>query len=728
MATTSLDKLSLRQRTYKPELLTLVTPTTQIGANSTTPVTAVAIGFSFELDGTAYTDLSEISPFGIAAFVGTAIPDSAANLFANSSTRRFIAPFYGPFKTAITTGYVKTELQGQAPFRRFVIEWKCYPSNAHTATDNDTLTFQVVLYETRNQFELRYGARVRTGTPGTLGIIACGFRSNTMSVATNYRDLAVQNLALGGSKTTTTQDLDMADYDALVGTRWVIQPNWPMSGRAFMLGPDELGGVDPYEMVFWKIANFVNWLWCHHCPALVNFSPFQQTGYASVDYVIPMVASDEGLDYQVYAQVYTSNNTTCTISVDVDDAADPQWDEPTDWDNLDSSAQSVTASAWNELTAFDVTIPADGTHIRITASVSAGTVIVGSVLIVPKAMSEIDPSFVSLTGFFAMGIHHLYQDGAAVHGEWLNRAWRNIAHILRDRRQCVWSSVWPEISKAALEQTTERPERTIGVAKAFLPVAGAAAKLRTYTHDLNGAGELRVAEEGHALLAQHAVDDAGGEYRTNLIDVFLLSAEPLITASCQPDVGMVSALSPMTVVIDWAPTLSTSNLYTGVTPSPKLAGLFAIAFRMDLALRCYAYTGIATMLARGKTTSNRWRVQWPIGPAVKALRAKIARDNDDHNAASADSVIVAASSGSGGSDEILVPSPHPHGRDDYPPEGVIAIASTAEHFDDSPGSSVSRYLESPTETSMEGAVRERVEVVRGVGITLVPVYANALEL
>lgn len=723
MAATDLDKMVFYRRNDNFARQTFDSPAAALGAAVSAPTVtgSFGIGFTFRFDGVSYTTCV-VSPAGFIRLAGTKTSSTNSDLFA-ADTNVLIAPWLDDLETQHTTGYVYTETRGTAPFRRLIVEWLCYAQADHTATDNDLLWFQATLYETTDKIEFRYFGRQRTGTPPSAPSASVGVKGDTSGTATNYRDMSTDNRTLGASNTTSVATLGIADYDALVGYVLSVEPNWPMSGRAFTITTDELTGLDLYDMVMWKIANFVNWLFCAHQPALVNIAPYQQTGAASVVFVLPCLPSQEGLPYTVYVQVYASAGGNCTVQIDGDLLADPQPGVGADWYLQDSETQAVSGAAWNELTSYTVVIDPTVTHLQITVSVSAGTVIVGSILIVPKLATDIDETYTSLTGFIPMGIGQIRQQGAAIHPEWFNRAWRNIALILQDRRQMVWSSVWPDALD--IQGTTDKPTRTIGVSRAVLPMRPRAGevKARIYARDFAGA-PVNLSEEGNGQLVEWTVAASGGEYRTQDDFVELVSIQPHIVATA--DLG--GPLYPMSILIDWAPSLSVTDLFVGVTPAPRLSLLFALVARMDLALRCYAYCGNATMLARGKTSSNKWRVQTWVGPAVKALRPIVARDGDDHTAASLETLIYGVSSGSGPDDEIYIDSPHARGRDDYPPEGAIAFAASAQVYEAAPGATMNRLMESPTATSMTGGARERVEIVRGVGVTFSPVLADPSAL
>lgn len=723
MAATDIDKMAYYTSTRDGGLLALESPTTTIAAGSSTAVSGVSIGFTFYFDGVAYTTC-EIHPAGVVQFAGT-ISANNVDLFA-ANTDVMIAPWYDDFSTLDTTGYVKTETLGTAPFRRFVIEWKVR-RRVDSIFACDIYTFQLALYETTDKHEFRYGARVTNGAGGSAPTASRGVKGDTSGVADNFRDAGfpLDALPLGAGKVTTFGSLvlDNVWYDSYVGDVFVGQPNWPMCGRAFLINPDELTGHIDYERLLWLIANFVNWLRCYHQPPLINIAPYQQTGYANVTYIVPCQPSYEGIDYTFYLQVYASTGATCTVSISRDIAADPQVSIPGDWGFAGGPA-AVVVAGWNGIAAFDVPIASTTTHIRIDLVMSAGTVILGSLLAVPKALDDIDETATSLIGWTPMAIGQLLQDGAAVHAEWFNRAWRDIAVDINDRRQMVWSSVWPELSLVSLAATTAKPVRTIGVSKASLPKRGQECTARIYARDTTGGAKLQIAEAGNALLAEWTVAASGGEYRAQSTAVDLFSQEPAITATCAP----VGTLSPMFVGLEWAPAMSTDNLFQGVTPAPSLAKLFALAARMEQALRAYCYAGNATMLARGKTSSNPWYVQAWVPPAVYALHARIARDADDHTAPSLVTSIFGVTSGAAPADEIRADSPHSSGRDDYPPEGAIGFGTTSGEYNAAPIAAGYRPLESPTATTMANGVRERVTVVRGVGITFVPILADAASL
>jgi hypothetical protein len=106
-----------------------------------------------------------------------------------------LAPWWDDMVTspAPATGGVYLELQGSAPNRRLVIEWRCDTSwNAIWTAYSERVKFQAVLYETSGKLEYRYGtaaavAGIPYGSPGASA--SCGVKvSTSVSQPGNIRD------------------------------------------------------------------------------------------------------------------------------------------------------------------------------------------------------------------------------------------------------------------------------------------------------------------------------------------------------------------------------------------------------------------------------------------------------------------------------------------------------------------------------------------------------------
>jgi hypothetical protein len=474
VAVTDLDRLVIYSRSDDRDLIPLSSPTTSTGANSTTIATGIAIGFTFTFDGVDYTTCA-LSPRGYLRLAGTI--DSATNsgLYA-SDANVVLAPWWDDLETKTSGGYVKHETQGTAPFRRFVAEWYCNLDAGYNVSDYAAAKFQCVLYETVNRFELRYGARETAGTPANTGTASIGCKGVTSVATDNYRDLAVDNLALGASKTTTTANRRhyAGEWPA---TTYVSEPNWPQTGRYIDLATADITGLQgPYVDPFWTFANNVNWLYCNHTPALINFTPWRPWSKAgAIDnpiHVVPVTPSADDLTYRFWIESWANSVAAFSCEVGFDDAADPQPATDADW-TVETTATGPTGSGLQSWTMFELVVPASTAFVRFKFAKT--NVKIQSILAAPSQIDDWDPLDVFgalntyASGFVPMGIGQFRQRGAALHPEYLNRAWRNVARICSDRRQMIWSCVEGNDSDYALT-TAQHTTRTIGVAPLSLGV------------------------------------------------------------------------------------------------------------------------------------------------------------------------------------------------------------------------------------------------------------------
>lgn len=718
MAATNIYKLVAYRRTDDRELIALSSPTTIMGANASGLASGGPhpIGFTFHFDDNHYTNL-EVFSYGFARLTGTENSTTNANLFASNASE-LLAPWWDTMKTADTVGYIKIETQGTAPWRRFVVEWYVCLNFSHTATDYERAKMQCVLYETLDKVEFRYGALEAGGAParGSYGA-SCGLKGDTAVVLDNFLDCSVEDRTLGASSTATTSTLAApASWPTYtVG----IEPAWPMCGRAYLMDINQIAALqDRYAEPAWFIANFVNWLICHHRPALVNFSPWQESAFASVTFVVPIAPSVDTLYYDVYVETYSSAGGDLRVAIDEDLGAMPDPLNATHWDPAHTEDVTGTAGGWYEWPSFDLVVQPTTRFLRIVVShQSAGTVILGSVLIVPQPLADVDETVVPDSGALPMSIAALRQQGAAIHPEWYNRAWRSIAAVLRSRSQMAWSSVWPY--GIGILSTTSKPRRRIAIAPASLDGwPGQEVTAQVFAAAVLSGTVVSIAEIG-----------GGAEtFDVPLVTAplssssFALQESPLELVSEQPVIVVESQghVYPMAVCLRWAPELGTGDLIIGVTPPPRLEYLARLAARMERALTAYAMTGIATALCRGKSTTNALRVQYQVPPGVKAMRVRVVRTVADTGNSGDDTTLYGVSSGATANDQIVIAAPQATGRDDYPPEGSHVTVNGALVYETSPAAAMDRLLESPTLGSMTGPVRERLDVVRGAGITVIP--------
>lgn len=720
-ATTDIDRMVIYRRTDDRALLPLASPTTDLGANSTSIATSIAIGFTFAFDAAAYTSCA-LSARGFLRLDGSITSSSNSNLFA-AIADVVLAPWWDALETAVTVGYVKHETQGTAPFRRFVAEWYCNLDSSYDGTDYARAKFQVVLYESWNAIEYRYGTRETGGSPANTGSASIGFKGDTTGTADNYRDCAtpsgveVDNLALGGSKTTTTASL--RHYVATEWPSWtlVAEPNWPMLEFYFDTDDQALTGLQhPYADPFRIYASNSNWLYCRHTPAAINASPWCPANLTLNNpiYVIPFTPSADGLVYQVWVETYQAN-TSPGLSVGEDNAPDPQPATDADWATL-STQTGAAATGDRDWTVFEITPSTDATALRF--KFTSNDLRMTNVIVAPKQLSDFDPTATYASGWQPVAIGQVRQRAAPIHPEFLNRCWRNAARVALDRVQMLWSFVGAQTSDFALDDA-DYEIRTLAICPAAMSPAwvGQSVDVTVYGYDSTDGAALTMTERGGSSVA-FVVDSNGSEYRMQTDTLQLVSAEPVLALTLDPSTTTYIGAA----VARWVPPLVDEDYILPLTPAPRLEYLAALAQRQRLlALAGYAYAGLATYLRR--STASPIRLAWLIGPAVKAMRPKVARHAGTTKGAPQDTSIYGrTSSGTGAADEIILSNPNAEDRDSFPPDGgPVAVIMGSPRYDATPAAAGDRALESPTAGIYTGAAREVVSGLYGVGMCLVPI-------
>lgn len=547
MAVTSIDNLVICRRTDDLELVALVSPTTALGANSTSIATAIGLGFTFNFDGVAYTTCA-LSANGFLRLAGTLTSGTNSNLFA-VSTNVVLAPWYDSMETVTSGGYIKYEVQGTAPLRRFVAEWYCNHSTIFDATNYRRAKMQVVLYETLDWISYRYGALEVGGSPGNTSSASIGFKGNTSVVSTNYRCLAADNLTLGG-RTSPTSTSERSYAGEFPTWTYDIRPAYPMCGRVLPVGPERLAGVqDPFAEPLQAFANNVNWHYCLHAPPLVNISPEYQGGTlvaGDQHLVVPVTPSADGLTYTVYLGTYNSAAATLDFDLWRDAAADPQPGTGGDWSSIATASLVVGAGGYQWWTSFTAVIPPSTEYLRLRLRTSAGQAGVLSALIVPAPISE-PPSATTASGWTRAGIAQVIQQGAGIHPELLNRYWLNIARTMRDREQMVWSMTRADAADYVLATSSSHVVRTYACAPACLKgQRGATLAVRLYAYDTGGATVWVRERGGNACKLTVA---ANSEYRLITGTLQIVSDVPTIEVTV--DVGTALRIAALTLV--WTP-------------------------------------------------------------------------------------------------------------------------------------------------------------------------------
>ena len=212
-------------------LLTLTSPTTIIGANIDTGSGTVPFGFSFDYDGTTYTQATAFAD-GWLSFSGLFGNPYNNKQFDDSSSVIGLFPWWGDLRTAATSGYVRYEQLGSGSDRYVVVEWLCYGRYNHTTGANRLLQFQVVLRETSNNIEFRYGAPSTTGSPTASDGVIGARVDTTGAVNGNLREFSekIGTPDANGGVSTTPVELSL---DWAAGADFPGDPANSLEGYAF---------------------------------------------------------------------------------------------------------------------------------------------------------------------------------------------------------------------------------------------------------------------------------------------------------------------------------------------------------------------------------------------------------------------------------------------------------------------------------------------------------------
>jgi hypothetical protein len=167
---------------YPGGLLPMPAPTPVWGAGVDDGTAGpIPIGFSFDAFGTVFNSVTVNTNgwivFGsTAAGMGLGYQNDHGLWGANGSANIYTMaiPWWDDLKTTTGgTGYGRYETTGAAPNRAFIFEWNCQcyyhqappPPPPANNTGMDVITFQVVLRESSDDIEYRYGPRLTPYDP-----------------------------------------------------------------------------------------------------------------------------------------------------------------------------------------------------------------------------------------------------------------------------------------------------------------------------------------------------------------------------------------------------------------------------------------------------------------------------------------------------------------------------------------------------------------------------------
>lgn len=176
------------------------------GDDDTPTSSSAPIGFTFNLNGTAYSDYS-VSPDGWLLLGTTAASGQYSNVVTSTTNIPKIYPLWDDLATG-TDGSVKVLVTGTAPNRIFKVQWQVtIPRNTSGAF---TSTYQAWLYEGSDKIEFRYGAM---GTPGSAS-------AGITASATNYQSITFSS----NTASTSTSD-DANSVAPAAGTMYTFAPS-----------------------------------------------------------------------------------------------------------------------------------------------------------------------------------------------------------------------------------------------------------------------------------------------------------------------------------------------------------------------------------------------------------------------------------------------------------------------------------------------------------------------
>ena len=567
---TDITRMACYRRTDDRDLIPLVSPTTVFGAGSNGSDT-FSWGFDFRIDGATYTG-STVCGNPFLDLIGFD-PGGARNTLFGAYNCPLITPWMdNAGSTAVSVGYLKAEVQGEAPERRCVFEWYFQTDIDHPTTDCDRAKLQVVLYETWDRIEFRYGALESIGSPDRSGYSAAiGIRGDTTS-EDRRRSVLTDALPFGGSDS-STPDYAVAPDDWPACT-YVFEPAYPYVGRVMPIGPDELTGLqDPYAAPIRKLTNNLHHLWLKHSPALMNVAPYFASGSSKghIDQSIVQISepSVDVLEYDFRTVTYCETaNTSVGLSFGKNNVDAPDPDDDSDWTELASATLSPAIGTIEWPTFQAVLEPAsdDGLTNRLyrwrftCSSLTGGAnkhLKVLGLMATPRGVGEIDPALGTASGFKFVSIAQFVQEGASIHPETYNRIWKGAAGLMASRHQRLFSIAIPFVHgatpKGALQFTADaaKPARTIGVAPcSFVGQGGATLRVTAYAYDTSASGgHLYVSERGGGTGCDLDVAEGPG-YLVTAQTLRVLTDQPTLAAIVQPG----SEMHLLDLHADWVPT------------------------------------------------------------------------------------------------------------------------------------------------------------------------------
>ncbi len=159
----------------------------------------IAIGFSFNYDGTSYTTVGICSNGYIVMGLNTGSYCSTSYTpISSTAYNNLISALGSDLQGNPVTGELRYQTQGTAPNRTFTVQWTSYRKYIHAGDD---FNFQIILYETSNVTEVKYGAFTANAFSSTPQVGIKGASNADFSNRTTTTDWSASTA--GGSNTAT---------------------------------------------------------------------------------------------------------------------------------------------------------------------------------------------------------------------------------------------------------------------------------------------------------------------------------------------------------------------------------------------------------------------------------------------------------------------------------------------------------------------------------------------
>lgn len=229
---------------------------------------SIPIGFTFKFYGVNYANIG-VSANGYLSFDTSLGEQVNAPIPGIAVPNAIIAPFWDDLAPE-SGGSIHFTTLGASPNRRLLVQWKNIPQ----FLDNDSNTFQAVLFETSNCIEFRYGAFTPQATAGdyTIGVEnqagTDGTSINPSSIIPNSCRRLCPILDAGGC-TVIQQCPGDANGDDIVNFQDVVSvlANWGGMGP---LGDADSNGTVDFPDIISVLANWNQSCGAARCPGDAN--------------------------------------------------------------------------------------------------------------------------------------------------------------------------------------------------------------------------------------------------------------------------------------------------------------------------------------------------------------------------------------------------------------------------------------------------------------------------